>query len=227
MTVPDEGALLQQLSAQIERDVLAVHHTCAETITEQLIALFFFCTVKLCTKQTRRSGRSALRDADLGGSAATWAGCRWLWSGSGPSCCTAPRWSPSPCSRRTWSASVGCTGARSAKMQRGSRADTHTHRQAAAHRVRDVKDAPDVERRVGAVVQRVARLVEGLGDVAVELLVLPVADLLGLHHPQRLLGDRGQVTIKTNDSPKQTNELISVVLSDYFSFVLQRNMKHF
>lgn len=41
MTVPDEGALLKQLSAQIERDVLAVHHTCAETITKQLIALFF------------------------------------------------------------------------------------------------------------------------------------------------------------------------------------------
>lgn len=52
MTVPDEGALLQQLSAEIERDVLAVHHTCAETITKQLITLFF-CTVKLCMKQTR------------------------------------------------------------------------------------------------------------------------------------------------------------------------------
>ena len=42
----------------------------------------------------------------LGGSAATWAGCRWLWFGSGPSCCTEPHWSPSLCSRQTCSASV-------------------------------------------------------------------------------------------------------------------------
>lgn len=104
---------------------------------------------------------------------------------------------------------------------------TRLHTQAAAHRIGDIKDAPDVEWRVGAVVQCVARLVEGLGDVAVELLVLPVADLLGLHHPQGLMGDRGQVTRKPNDSRKQTNKLISVILSDYFTFVLQRNMQHF
>lgn len=30
--VPDEGALLQQLPAQIQRDVLAVHHTCRNTL---------------------------------------------------------------------------------------------------------------------------------------------------------------------------------------------------
>lgn len=63
---------------------------------------------------------------------------------------------------------------------------------AAAHRFGDVKDAADVERRVGAVVQRVAGLVEGLGHVAVELLVLPVADLLGLHHPQGLRSERSR-----------------------------------
>lgn len=54
------------------------------------------------------------------------------------------------------------------------------------HRFRNVKDAADVERGVGAVVERVARLVVGLGHVAIELLVLPVADLFRLHHPQGL-----------------------------------------
>lgn len=50
--------------------------------------------------------------------------------------------------------------------------------------------------------KRVPGPVEGLGDVAVELLVLPVADLLGFHHPQGLMGDRGQVTRKTKEEPK-------------------------
>ncbi|KAK0149616.1 hypothetical protein N1851_009629 [Merluccius polli] len=58
------------------------------------------------------------------------------------------------------------------------------------HHVGDVEDAADVERGVGTVVQRVARLVVRLRDVAVELLMLPLADLLGLHHPERLQSDR-------------------------------------
>lgn len=58
------------------------------------------------------------------------------------------------------------------------------------HRFGDIKDAPDVKRGVGAVVQSVAWLVVSLSDVAVELLVLPVTDLLRLHHPQSLKEDR-------------------------------------
>lgn len=42
MPVPDEGALLQQLSAQIQRDVLAVHHTCKQIITFVARPSFFF-----------------------------------------------------------------------------------------------------------------------------------------------------------------------------------------
>lgn len=59
MTVPDEGALLQQLSAQIERDVLAVHHTCTETITEPLIALFsLYRKIVHEANKTKRTKRS-------------------------------------------------------------------------------------------------------------------------------------------------------------------------
>lgn len=47
--VPDEGALLQQLSAQIERDVLAVHHACTKN-TQSLL----FVVVKSRTKKRRR-----------------------------------------------------------------------------------------------------------------------------------------------------------------------------
>lgn len=57
-----------------------------------------------------------------------------------------------------------------------------------SHRFRNVKDAPDVEWGIGTVVERVARLVVGLGNVAVELLMLPVTDLFRFHHPQSLMG---------------------------------------
>lgn len=54
------------------------------------------------------------------------------------------------------------------------------------HRIRDIKDASDIERGVGAVVQSVAGLVIGLGYIAVELLMLPLTNLLRVHHPQGL-----------------------------------------
>jgi len=60
---------------------------------------------------------------------------------------------------------------------------THPH---PPHRSGHVEDAADVERGVGAVVQRVAWLVIRLRHVAVELLVLPLTDLLGLHRPEGL-----------------------------------------
>ena len=104
-SVPDEGALLQQLSAQIQWDVLTVHHTCTHTSEVKKISVFFLFIKKLHVKAAAAGGGTQV-DADLGGSAAIWAEYRWLWSGSGPSCCTEPHWSPSPCSRRTCSASV-------------------------------------------------------------------------------------------------------------------------
>lgn len=73
----------------------------------------------------------------------------------------------------------------------------------ASHRVRDIKDASDVERGVGAVVQCVAGLVVRLSDVTVELLMLPVTNLLRIHHPQGLVGDRGEKTINKDKKPKQ------------------------
>lgn len=60
----------------------------------------------------------------------------------------------------------------------------------AAHRIRDVENASDVERGVCAVVQRVAGLVVGLSNVSVEFLMLPVADPFRLHHPQGLMKQR-------------------------------------
>lgn len=57
---------------------------------------------------------------------------------------------------------------------------------AGPHRVRHIEDATDVERCVRPVVQGVAGLVVGLSDVAVELLVLPLAHILGVHHPNSL-----------------------------------------
>ena len=55
-----------------------------------------------------------------------------------------------------------------------------------AHRVRHIEDAADAERRVRPVVQGVARPVMGLRDVAVELLMLPLTHVLGVHHPDCL-----------------------------------------
>ena len=58
--------------------------------------------------------------------------------------------------------------------------------QARAHCFRHVEDAADTERGVCLVVQSVAGLVVGLRDIAVELLVLPLAHILGVHHPDGL-----------------------------------------
>lgn len=55
-----------------------------------------------------------------------------------------------------------------------------------AHRFWHVEEAADVERCVRLVVQGVAGLVMGLSDVAVELLVLTLAHILGVHHPDGL-----------------------------------------
>lgn len=54
------------------------------------------------------------------------------------------------------------------------------------HHLRHVEDAADVERSVCAVVQHVAGFIVGLSNIAIKLLVLPLADVFGLHHPQRL-----------------------------------------
>lgn len=62
------------------------------------------------------------------------------------------------------------------------------------HPFRNIEDAADVEWRVSAVVQRVARFVVGLSHVAVELLVLPVTDLFGVHHPQGLTSDKWETS---------------------------------
>ena len=62
--------------------------------------------------------------------------------------------------------------------------------QVGPHHVRDVEDAADVDGGIGAIVQGVARLVVGPCHVAVELLMLPLADLLGLHHPEGLERER-------------------------------------
>lgn len=141
-------------------------------------------------KTERSKSKQKVEAPDLGGSATTWAECRWLWSGSGPSCCTEPHWSPSPCSRQTCWASVDRYNLLNETFaQLGSETPVKNRKSRAPHRVRDIKDAPNVERCVGAVVERVAGLVVGLGDVAVELLVLPVTDLLRLHHPQGLMRD--------------------------------------
>ena len=53
-SVPDEGALLQQLSAQIQRDVLTVHHTCTHTSEVKKISVFFLFIKKLHVKASSR-----------------------------------------------------------------------------------------------------------------------------------------------------------------------------
>lgn len=58
--------------------------------------------------------------------------------------------------------------------------------QACAHRFRHIEDAADIERGVCLVVQSVAGLVVGLCDVAIEFLMLPLAHVLGVHHPDGL-----------------------------------------
>lgn len=98
-SVPDERALLQQLSAQIQRDVLTVHHTCRHTMFSS--ALKIKITFLIIINKIMHPD-----NPDLAGSATTWVEYRLLWSGSGLSCCTEPHWSPSPCSRQTCSASV-------------------------------------------------------------------------------------------------------------------------
>lgn len=189
--VPDEGALLQQLSAQVQWDVLAVDHTCARTHTHTRTST---SKVKLSFINTMQQNMEELqKQADLGGSATTWAECLWLWSGSGPSGCTEPHWSPSPCSRQTCSASVDTSqltqaGGRNVRGP-GRPRFKKKKKPRTPHRVGDVEDASDVERSVGSIMERVAGLVIGLGDVAVELLVLPVADFFWFHHPQGLMGN--------------------------------------
>ncbi len=54
------------------------------------------------------------------------------------------------------------------------------------HHLWHIEDAADVERSVCAVVQCVAGFIVGLSNIAIKLFMLPLADVFGLHHPQRL-----------------------------------------
>lgn len=60
------------------------------------------------------------------------------------------------------------------------------HTQDSPHPLGDIEDALDVERSVSAVVERVAGLANGLANKSVELAILPIINLLGVHHPQGL-----------------------------------------
>lgn len=56
--------------------------------------------------------------------------------------------------------------------------------------LRHIEDAADVEGSIGLVVQDVAGLVVSLRYEAVELLMLPLADVLGVQHPECLRTSR-------------------------------------
>lgn len=69
------------------------------------------------------------------------------------------------------------------------------------HHIRHVEDAADVERSVCAVVQRVTRFIVSLSHVAIKLLVLPLADVFGLHHPERL---RNEIEVRMSRAQERS-----------------------
>jgi hypothetical protein len=74
-----------------------------------------------------------------------------------------------------------------AREERHARLDA-VHAKLLAVRAADVEERADVQRRVGLVAEREARLVERVRHVLVELLVLLVGDAAGALEPQRLHG---------------------------------------
>lgn len=54
------------------------------------------------------------------------------------------------------------------------------------HHLRNIENATYVEGSISAVVQCVARFIIHLGYIAIKLLMLPLTDLFGVHHPESL-----------------------------------------
>lgn len=65
-----------------------------------------------------------------------------------------------------------------------------SHSSLDSYLLRHIEDAADVEGCIGLVVQDIAGLVVSLRYEAVELLMLPLTDVLGVQHPECLWRSR-------------------------------------